>query len=388
MKKHYFFICMLSAFMVKAQVNFQEINLKSALSMAKQQNKPVFLYAFSTWCEPCEVMDEYTFADLEVSNYYNDHFINIKMDMESYPGAEIAEEYDVTIYPGLLFFDAKGAIIHRGCGSMDSGEMLDLAKQALKEDNFKSFEDRYKSGNRDTAFLLTFLYLMEEVCLDAQGLAQTLMSEIASTDLYKESSFLLLENYQWDIYSREFQYLIANKQAFEDSLGVDRVNDKLYNTFLAQYLEIYEAEELHLFALKALMKEMASTSFIGSDTLATIMNLHYHETVEDWEKFSNDAITWVGMSDIHDAEELNELAWNFYLFVNDKNKLEIALVWAKEAVELDPGPSAIDTYASLQFKLGHTKKAIELEKQAIDMATSLAEDTDHFEYQLAKFQNK
>ena len=92
------------------------------------------------------------------------------------------------------------------------------------------------------------------------------------------------------------------------------------------------------------------------------------------------------MSGTKEVEELNDLAWKFYLFVDDEQKLQIARGWAKEAVDSDPSPSAIDTYASLQFKLGNTKEAIELESQAIELAESMAEDISHFQHQLKKFQ--
>ncbi|MEM6830556.1 MAG: DUF255 domain-containing protein, partial [Bacteroidota bacterium] len=206
MKKISFCISLLSTLTSVAQVDFQTIDFKEAMSMAKKQDKPVFLYAYSNWCEPCEAMDDYTLADLEVANYYNNRFVNIRLDMEAYPGAEIAEAYDVTIYPGMLFLDSEGNVIHRGCGSMDSGEFLELGKKTFEQENFSSFQDKYHKGDRDAAFLLRFLEVMEDACLDAEGLAQKVMSEIADKDLLLESSFSLIENHQWDIFSREFQY--------------------------------------------------------------------------------------------------------------------------------------------------------------------------------------
>lgn len=379
---------LLSSSIGLAQITFQDISWEEALKQANAQKKPVFVYAISTWCEPCQSMNDYTFSDLEVANYYNDKFINIQLDMEAYPGAELAEEYDVIIYPYMLFVDEKAHVIHRGCGAMDAQEFLTLGREAFSDLNYESREATFKAGDRSLTFISDYLELMDNVCLDAQAFAQKLLSDMEEDKLHEQLPFLLIEGYQWDIFSREFQYLLNNKSVFEDAIGMDRVNDKIFNTFLSQYEEIYESEELHVFALRALMKEMSRTAFVGSDTLQAMMNLHYHEIVEDWEAFGEDAINWVGMTGTKDTDELNDLAWKFYLFIEDSKRLEIASNWAKLAVDNDPSPSAIDTYASLQFKLGNRKKAIELEKQALELANSLNEETAHFEHQLAKFEKE
>ena len=356
------------------------------LSKAKKEGKTIFLEAYATWSEPCQLLEKYTFSDLEVANFYNENFLNVRLDMERYPGIGLAEKYEVSIYPTMLFLDGDGNLLHRGCGAMEATEMLELGKSALGTNNWKSYNARFAAGEREGTFLLQYLGLMEQGCLNSEGFAQKLLSETAIEDLPSKKSFSLLEGYQWDIYSREFKYLMGNKELFEETIGKERVHDKIFNTYLAQYQEIYASEELHLFGMRALLDNLEGATFIGSDTLLTMANLHYSEIAEDWDSFSESAIVWVGMSGLSDEEELNELAWKFYLFVDNEEKLKIAATWAKESVDKTPSPSAIDTYASLLFKLGSKKKAIELEKQAIIMAIELQEDVAHYEHQLKTFQ--
>ena len=116
------------------------------------------------------------------------------------------------------------------------------------------------------------------------------------------------------------------------------------------------------------------------------MMLHYSEIIEDWDGFAESAIDWVGMSQTEDPEELSDLAWKFYLFVDRKEQLRIALSWAKSVVDAQPSPSSIDTYASILFKLGDKKKAIALEREAIEMASELGENLAHYQHQLSKFE--
>ena len=272
--------------------------------------------------------------------------------MEKYPGIELAETYNATIYPAMLFIDGNEEVIHRGCGAMDAGEFLKLGRAVNSDRNLKTYNQRFAEGEEESEFLLEYLGLMEESCLNVESFANVLLNETKTEDLNGESAFSIIEGYQWDIYSREFQHLIANKELFEKSIGKKRVHDKILNTYLVQYQEIYEAEELHLFGMRALLNEVNNTLFSGSDTLLVMMNLHYYEITEDWNLYATYAIDWVGMTSLDDPEELSDLAWKFYLFVESTEKLKIASNWAKLSVDLDPNPSAIDTYASLVYKLG------------------------------------
>lgn len=376
------FTCLIGS----AQINFQDMTWKDALKKAKSEDKILFLSGTTSWCEPCQLLNQYTFSDLEVANFFNSNFINLQLDMEEYPGVELTETYDIRIYPAMLFINSKGEIVHRGCGAMDANELLELGNSALGSENLLSQTKIFYEGEYSTDFLLGYLATLEEVCLDAERLAQDLLAKVTLEELTSDHAFVLLESYQWDVFSREFKYLVENKEAFVEVYGSDRIHDKIFNTYLAQYQEVFEAEDLHLFGLKALQNEVGNTTFIGSDTLLAMMNLHYYEITEDWSAYADAAILWVGMTQTEDPEELGDLAWKFYLFVADKAKLQIASNWAKLVVSKEPSPTAIDTYASLLYKQGQKKKAIELEKQAIEMATQLSEDVDHYDHQLAKFQ--
>ncbi|MEQ9008925.1 MAG: hypothetical protein RLP12_13635, partial [Ekhidna sp.] len=249
-----------------------------------------------------------------------------------------------------------------------------------------AMEKRYDDGDRNADFMLDYLEMLEEACLDAERFAAGYLKGVVLSDLTNETPWEVFAAYQWDIYSREFQYVLKNKAQFDEKVGARMVNAKLYDTYLSQYQEVYEAEELHDYGMRALLHSIKEVTFTGADTLKVMMNLHYAEFTENWPEYAEYAVELVGMTGVEDPKELNELAWKFYLFVDNKNQLEIASSWAQEAVTKMPEPSIIDTYASLQFKLGNKKKAIDLEKRALELARELYDDTSHFEYQLKKFE--
>ena len=388
MNKLIILLCLVP-FISGAQIKFETGTWEEAISKSRMTGKLIFLDAYAEWCAPCKEMEEYTFSDLEVANFYNSNFINVHMDMEDYPGVELAEEHSINVFPSLLFINGNGKVIHRTCGALDATEFLHFGEDVLADSlTMSAMEERYNKGDRSTEFMFTYLEFLETACLDAEKFAAYYLREIPLDKLTEETPWEIFSAFQWDIYSREFQYVLDNKNLFEESLGQKVVEAKLYDTYLSQYQEVFEAEELHDFGMRALLHSFKSVSFSGSDTLSVMMNLHYAEYRENWEDYAEYAIQIVGMSDIDDPEQLNELAWKFYLFVDNRSQLEIAASWAQQAVDKQPEPSIIDTYASLQFKLGNKQKAIELEKGALELASELYNDTSHYEHQLKKFQKK
>lgn len=375
-------------FLVNSQIRFTEGTLEEAFAKAKSDNKMVFVYANTSWCEPCMDLEEYTFSDLEVSNFFNESFINLALDVEDYPGVDVGIKYSIDIYPSLLFLNAKGELIHRGCGSLDAGELLELGQIATDGvESLASYTTQYAKGERSAEFLINYLSLMELACMDVEGFIREYFSGLTKEDFMKEDNWIVFASYQWDIFSREFKYVIENRDKFEMNFGRNEVNAKIYDTYLAQYQEVFESEELHVFGMKSLINSIKDVAFEGADTLTNMMNLHLSEVVGDWESYGDHAINLVELTKTQDPEELSELAWKFYLYIENKSQLETALAWAKKAVDLSGEPSSIDTYASLLYKLGKTKQAILLEKKALEMAEKLYDDVTHYRYQLSKFES-
>jgi len=56
-----------------------------ALSLARNQNKPIFLSIGYSTCHWCHVMEEESFEDDEVAAFLNAHFVSIKVDREQRP---------------------------------------------------------------------------------------------------------------------------------------------------------------------------------------------------------------------------------------------------------------------------------------------------------------
>ncbi len=133
-----FTICQFSSTPVKEKVeetgiNFKSISFADALKLAKKENKIIFIDAYTTWCGPCKMMSSRTFTDVSVGKYFNENFINLKIEMEKdTDGPEIARRYKVQAYPTLLFINGEGKLVHSILGFRNASAFLIETQNGLK----------------------------------------------------------------------------------------------------------------------------------------------------------------------------------------------------------------------------------------------------------------
>lgn len=65
---------------------------------------------------------------------------------------------------------------------------------------------------------------------------------------------------------------------------------------------------------------------------------------------------------------LNNMAYEIFLFSNKKKELEKALLWSELVIKVSPTPNRIDTKACLLYKIGRRKEAIALQEYAFSLA--------------------
>lgn len=385
MKKIFLLLFPLSLFCQEG-IQFESMSWEEALSASQKTNKLIFVDAYTTWCGPCKALEKYTFTDPSVGALYNASFINVRFDMEEYPGLELAEKYYVNLYPTLLFIDGNGDLVHRGCGAMETDEFIELGKTASnREETLSALQEKFEAGDRTMELIDKYISALNNACQDVNGFLENFFIEVANDSLALETNWYVFSEYDFDIFGERFQFLLKNQDLFEATLDRQGVQDKIYDSFMFKYFELAEADDFALFGVQSLIYMAEQNEFDRKEELINFLNFGFGELSENWELYADGAIGFIDPT-YEDPELVLDVAWKFYLFVDEGEKLLHALNWTKEILESeDPNPSTIDTYASLLFKVGRKQDAIKFEEQALQLAESWGEDTQHFEYQLKKF---
>lgn len=105
-------------------VAFRNIDFAAAQRASVDENKPIFVDAYASWCGPCKRMASEVFTQESVGKFINDNFIPVKYDMEKGEGIKLSGAYSVTAYPTFLILDSKGNELARMVGGAPAAEFI------------------------------------------------------------------------------------------------------------------------------------------------------------------------------------------------------------------------------------------------------------------------
>ena len=111
-------------------ISFVHENWAKAMACSKKEDKIIFLDCYTSWCGPCKWMAKNTFTNPKVGKYFNEHFVNMKLDMEKdKDGVRLAEKFRIMAYPTLMFIDKNEKEVRRSVGALNVKELLALGKE-------------------------------------------------------------------------------------------------------------------------------------------------------------------------------------------------------------------------------------------------------------------
>ncbi|TRX71434.1 thioredoxin domain-containing protein [Carboxylicivirga sp. M1479] len=200
-------------------IEFEHGTFNEALAKAKKENKLIFMDCYTTWCGPCKHLAKNIFTQKEVGDFYNQNFVNVKMDCEKGEGPALAKKYGVSSYPTLLFIDGEGNAVHKLVGGMPAEELIAGGKAALDPSmRIGTLRAKYEEGNRELDFLMTYLKAVKAQ-YDRESMQEVSREIIKQTSLEKymnQESFFVISSANFAYESTEFKYLLDSKEKVKE----------------------------------------------------------------------------------------------------------------------------------------------------------------------------
>lgn len=106
-------------------------NLRSALELAKKEDKLVLAAFFSPACEACIRMKKCTLITESVQEYINEYFVPLKY--ESGIDADQFMRFGVTAKPAVIVLDPEGNEIFRKIGYFEPALFIEKLEKARKK---------------------------------------------------------------------------------------------------------------------------------------------------------------------------------------------------------------------------------------------------------------
>lgn len=294
MKMRVLWICLLcvTAYSGMAQnrsINFEEGTFAEALEKAKTSNKLLFADFYTSWCGPCKMLARDVFTLNEVADYFNKHFISMKIDCEKGEGVELRQRFGVSAYPTLLFIDGKGNVVSKIVGAPTAENFLSKIKESLDPKNsLYAKEQRYKAGERDVDFMLDLIASYKSVreIERPTELSKELLSLVGedkwvSKEMWDVISYFFVSPYG----SMYWDFILKNAKEYEELVGKDAVVKKIGETmhiYLFRYAVVnVKADNKKVFDVA--QKILRQYDIPNEETLQIFWNLGKCASFEDFD---------------------------------------------------------------------------------------------------------
>lgn len=407
------------------------------LTKAKKENRFIFIDFYTTWCAPCKRMEREVYTDSAVSAMLNEHFICLKIQMDTtdrdnahirrwYADAKkLGNLYSVNAFPCLVFLDPSATITSKAIGFMQAPEFLGLCKRGMDPQNvlYAQQLNAYKKGQRNVATdlyqLATFAYELQEQDW-AAIIAERYIAQASGDQLLSPGKILFIADVAG---KRELadSLAAAYKRNFLDNLSVPEISTKEHIAFIRRYIKLVHSgdnvfrlcydqpaladslaeyagwagllvnhvitreelvqkaapgeDQLHPSPQWTMLEQNIRRKYpqVNAPLLTLDYQLKYYKQLKQYERYASLLVQRVQQygpfGPIDDVDfNLNNLAWEVFLYSNDSSELNIALTWSDSAVKLCKNNNItnwMDTKANLLYKLGRVEEAIALQTKVV-----------------------
>lgn len=225
-------------------VRWEPGTLQEAIHKAKNNKKGaklVFLDCYTSWCGPCKYMANTIFPMEAAGKYFNENFINIKIDMEKGEGPELAKRFKLSGYPTFIILSAEGEEIGRVVGSNELEPFIESVEAAKDIKNSVSYHKSKfeKSRTSDNAMAYLDALWRNSMTKDAGAFIRENLEKLNDWDIFSDKTWKFLKagiSYNEPVI---LNFLVENKMKANITFGTNRVNAALrqcYTSLLQEFL--------------------------------------------------------------------------------------------------------------------------------------------------------
>ncbi len=362
-----FFLTIFIASQINAQgIDFFHGTWEEALEESAKTGKPIFVDAYAKWCGPCKRMAKTTFMDKTAGKYFNEKFINMKIDAEESEGRQFRKKYPVSAFPTLFFIDEKGEVLHKVVGGQGVEGLIRNAELALRKiDYSREYATKYEEGERDPAFIFDYVKSLNKSNKPSLKVSNEYLR--TQSDLTTEFNLRFIHEAAVEADSRIFKLMTENKVEIGKLVGLEALRSRIElactNT-LEKALE-YEYEDLLNEAKDKMRKHYPEKA----EAFAAKADMDFYRKTYNAEKYGKACEDFAKHVAKGDSKELDKLAADIGKnFPEHAGCMKMAEKFAKTAAGKSDEYSYHLTYANILQLNGKTKQAKKIANKALALA--------------------
>lgn len=342
-----------------------DISYKDALVKAKQENKPVFVMLFATWCPHCNVMKNSTFQDATVMTFLESNYVCVWKDIDKPEGLALKTKFDTKSLPSFIIVDSNETILYNLKGEIKAAEFLNEIKNALNPKMQlpyleKQFLADPSNANKCLAYLNTLRKGRERV--DLSKATHTYLATQSDSQLLTEMNWRIIANGVSDIKSHEFQYVLQHQKEFGNVASPDRVEKKIINIvteLLRPYTE--SLDTVNYYKQREIAK---SIRLQKTDSLIFSYDLTIAERSTNWKYYNKTALDGTQKYVWNTPSALKEIGQVYLKNITDVESLKKSIEWVKRSLNINDAYDGNLLLSRLYIKIKDKKSALVYAKKA------------------------
>ena len=350
--------------------SFEQIGWQGALAEAKAENKLVMIYCYDSRNATCKWMEREVFPSPLLGDYLARRVVVLKyrMDTTDSESQQIKAQYQVKDYPSFLFFSPDGRPLSLAVGLKSVNGLINLAaKSANPLYQYYTRLDQYREGKRDSAFL----YDLAKAAMDnRQAVGQELVRNYLDRFILPVPPALRWNMDNMNLLIGELHTnndTAVARLVYDNRSAIDAVNHdpKLAESIIRDWVifrytfgQVTEGVPL-VDPNWRQIEHTFDTSYPGIEYHKELLEKQcgWYKEQKDWRKFEQYIARFMERYAAEmDAGELNNRAWDIFLYCDAPRLLTEAIGWARTALEKSHhSPEMLETYAELLYKT-HSKE--------------------------------
>lgn len=397
---------------------------------AKAENKYIFIDAYTTWCGPCKDMDKNVYVNDSVGDFFNQHFISVRMQMDKTKNDDksvkkqyqdviiINKNYLISGFPSYIFLNPQGTTTDLISGYKNVTEFMNIGRATMQPgrvydnqvEKYNHLVAEYQKGNTNYNELPFMIKIASR--LDT-GLRKELMKlhksyviKLEAKDRYSKDNIQFWSSLHLGFDSPLFQFFLKDAKAIDKVMArkgyaadvIDKaIKEQIITPFLTEQNTSKEIpmdgmyanglmpdssdanwKKLHQIISKQFNNKVAERNVLAARVEWYARHLYYYNyckyTLAQLEKYAPE-LSLTGTGDIM---TINVAAYCAFQQLTDKSILNEYVRWMGKVVPVVEGKSFggiyFDTYACLLYKVGKTEEAILWETKAFNCLDGYQEE--------------
>ncbi|CAN5355181.1 hypothetical protein BH09BAC4_BH09BAC4_37450 [soil metagenome] len=333
-------------------IQFKSATVESVFQDARRAGKPVFVEIYSPTCHTCQSFMP-TLADSRVGKFYNDKFVNTKLDIGQPTTRAFLDSRHLLVpsLPLFLYFDPQQNLIHFALSTNSTDEVIRHGTNALNPKvRSQTMKSRYQQGERSTNFLIDYAMYARITNDTLAGI--TAMNDYAKLQspatFANQTNWLALQKLVLDFENPMAQYMLSHMDTYRKAYGADQAK-KVAEDILMSSLYSRRGEQFPVAKILEIRQDLVKigldSKVVANRTLLPEVKAYFRarQTAKAVERMDNQVNS-------------NQMTVPEYLYIsrlfnrNSPDAVDAPTVakWINKALALKPGQKE---QASLYFEL-------------------------------------